>query len=111
MPVVRPRPTLFQDIRCSVNVVHNCNDNHCELQSTHQIQQENEGTQRFAKRVSHKNPDELILNCGQMRSARLISALYPPIPPTNHQELTRESAKKLWAKKHRGARARNEDAA
>ncbi|KAI4519101.1 hypothetical protein K525DRAFT_180095, partial [Schizophyllum commune Loenen D] len=75
------------DILCPASVVHNCKDNKCELRFSHVIQQEAEETAKRAKRVSHRNPDDLVLNTAQMRSANCFHKLYPPIPMMDRRQI------------------------
>ncbi|KAL1711581.1 hypothetical protein EV715DRAFT_160559, partial [Schizophyllum commune] len=59
-----------QEILCPANVAHNCKDNRCELIYSHVIHQEAEETAKRAKRVLHRNPEDLVLNTAQMRSSK-----------------------------------------
>ncbi|KAL1658102.1 hypothetical protein GGF50DRAFT_67939 [Schizophyllum commune] len=105
MPLVRPRALARilrpEDILCPASVVHNCKDNKCELRFSHVIQQEAEETAKRAKRVSHRNPDDLVLNTAQMRSANCFHKLYPPIPMMDRRQIIRCAAQKLFDRQKR----------
>ncbi|KAI5825258.1 hypothetical protein K523DRAFT_251457 [Schizophyllum commune Tattone D] len=105
MPMVRPKPSLRvisgEDIRCPVSVVHNCKDNQCPLSSTHIVRQESEHTQQRARRVVHRNIDDLILNTGQMRSSKVVGKLAAPAPSLDRQSIVVAAATKLLEKKKR----------
>ncbi|KAL1755500.1 hypothetical protein FB107DRAFT_290833 [Schizophyllum commune] len=105
MPLVRPSSSLRvihgKDILCPVCVVHNCKDNHCALSSTHVIRQESEHTEQRAKRVVHRNMDDLILNTGQMRSSTIVGKFSVPPPSMDRQSIIHDAARKLLEKKKR----------
>jgi hypothetical protein len=65
--------TLPQDIKCTINVQHNCADNKCQSMRTRVIFNEREETAHRALEVQHIHPDDLIINTGQMRDAAALS--------------------------------------
>ncbi|KAL1677158.1 hypothetical protein EV122DRAFT_214798 [Schizophyllum commune] len=105
MPVVRPGATLraleAEEILCPANVAHNCKDNRCELIYSHIIHQEAEETAKRAKRVLHRNPEDLVLNTAQMRSSKYFTKLYTPIPVADRSSIVRDAARKLLEKQKR----------
>ncbi|KAJ7716484.1 hypothetical protein DFH07DRAFT_907412 [Mycena maculata] len=60
---------LIKDIKCTVNIQHNCVDNKCQSTRTRVILNEREATAERALQVEHNVPDDMIINTAQMRDA------------------------------------------
>ncbi|KAK0434671.1 uncharacterized protein EV420DRAFT_1282461 [Desarmillaria tabescens] len=70
---------LSQDILCTVNVQHDCIQNHCEAEKVVPLLQEGEMTSELRERIVHqRNPDQMVLNTAQMRSAKHIQPFQVP---------------------------------
>lgn len=66
---------MGQDIRCTVNVQHNCVDSGCNTELMQcATQQEQEKASGVALRVAHSGHTEYILNVSQMRDASELMA-------------------------------------
>ncbi|TFK70456.1 hypothetical protein BDN72DRAFT_838978 [Pluteus cervinus] len=62
----------------SIGTFHNCAAQGCSLTRTREVQQERKPTGRFENEVLHtKNPNDLLLNLAQLRSAQHIQHLQP----------------------------------
>ncbi|KAJ7478788.1 hypothetical protein B0H11DRAFT_2423771 [Mycena galericulata] len=59
----------IQDIKCTINIQHNCVDNNCQSTRTRVIFNEREATSERALQVQHTARDDMIINTGQMRDA------------------------------------------
>ncbi|KAJ6548283.1 hypothetical protein B0H10DRAFT_1644577, partial [Mycena sp. CBHHK59/15] len=58
-----------QDIKCTVNIQHNCADNKCWSTWTRVIFNEREKTSQHALAIEHLSKSDLIVNTAQMRDA------------------------------------------
>ncbi len=66
-----------QNILCTVNVQHDCIKNGCSAERVAPVRQEGELTSELREQIVHRrNPQEIILNTAQMRSARLIQPFH-----------------------------------
>ncbi|KII94845.1 hypothetical protein PLICRDRAFT_693166 [Plicaturopsis crispa FD-325 SS-3] len=65
-----PKLLAFKDVLAAVNTIHNCAANNCHVAQTRIVVQERQRTERTENQVEHsKNPDDLLLNLAQLRSA------------------------------------------
>ncbi|VDC01359.1 unnamed protein product [Peniophora sp. CBMAI 1063] len=71
----------FKNLVCLVNVQHNCADNNCDMSGSAKLIQEREDTGRTVPRVKHHNPDDIMLNIAQQRSARYVGVFRAPVQP------------------------------
>ncbi|KAJ7020784.1 hypothetical protein C8F04DRAFT_1213983 [Mycena alexandri] len=62
----------LKDIKCTVNIQHNCADNKCRTTRTRVIYNEREETSQRALNVEHFFESDLIVNTAQMRDAALL---------------------------------------
>ncbi|KAF8139364.1 hypothetical protein K438DRAFT_2117929, partial [Mycena galopus ATCC 62051] len=65
----------IRDIKCTVNIQHNCADNKCRSTRTKAIFNEREQISDRALAVEHVSPSDLIINTGQMRDAASLNSL------------------------------------
>ncbi|KIJ46220.1 hypothetical protein M422DRAFT_92227, partial [Sphaerobolus stellatus SS14] len=75
-----------QDVKCTVNMQHNCQSNSCPLGLIHTVVQEREDSEQRALRIKHINSGDLILNTPQMRDARFVSLFKSNVRPLNRTE-------------------------
>ncbi|KAJ7658765.1 hypothetical protein DFH06DRAFT_936718, partial [Mycena polygramma] len=61
------------DIQCTVNIQHNCADNKCTLTHSQVVYQERGKTAERSLALQHFDPDDRIVNTGQMRDAELLA--------------------------------------
>ncbi|KAG6913997.1 hypothetical protein DXG01_002988 [Tephrocybe rancida] len=106
------------DIKCTVNVQHNCAKHSCTLGTEIAIIEERENTGQSYMGVLHKVPEDLILNTAQMRDAVHITPFHPRMPQFNREEVITRAAlleindrKKRQAKQADLAAAKNAGAA
>ncbi|KAL1756891.1 hypothetical protein FB107DRAFT_210543, partial [Schizophyllum commune] len=69
----------FKECLAAVSVFHNCKRNNCITTRTRPVVRERQRTRLLEWEVKHeKNPDDLVLNLAQLRSASLLQELQPP---------------------------------
>ncbi|KAE9383725.1 hypothetical protein BT96DRAFT_1105543, partial [Gymnopus androsaceus JB14] len=86
--LVRP-----EDVRCVVNIQHNCCDNKCPVTRTATVMKEREESKEKELRVQHINSASLVLNSAQMRSAAYLKPFRRNITPLNREEIIRNSVR------------------
>ncbi|PBK72224.1 hypothetical protein ARMSODRAFT_853501, partial [Armillaria solidipes] len=63
----------LEDVLCTVNVQHDCIKNGCGAERVAPVRQEGELTSELREQIIHwRNPQDIVLNTAQMRSARFI---------------------------------------
>ena len=96
---------------------HNCNKHKCSTKDTKIICQEQEDTETLVPAVHHKNLNDLVLNCSQMRSAMHFEHFRVAVPSLDrewaiHQGAAREIHTRLEkGKRKTKARGQNNSAA
>ncbi|KAK7016987.1 hypothetical protein VNI00_018785 [Paramarasmius palmivorus] len=89
-------PLPLNKVLCAVNVQHDCIRNKCKVQQTAVVRQERHDTELRRGRVIHLgNPDDVVLNTAQMRSAKFVQEFRIPAPilpmaATLHESSQRE---------------------
>jgi len=73
-------PHLFV---CLLNVQRNCLVNRCDASATRPVMQEREQTSETTARIRRHNPQGVMINVAQMRSARHLRAYRHPAPKAN----------------------------
>ncbi|KAJ7270338.1 hypothetical protein C8J57DRAFT_1435474 [Mycena rebaudengoi] len=63
----------IQDIKCTINIQHNCVDNKCQSTRARVVFNEREATSERTLEVQHISPDDLIINTAQMRDAAALN--------------------------------------
>lgn len=81
-----------RDIKCAVNVQHNCVKHKCRLTSSRVVYQEHEVMDRLDKGVSHTVPDDVVLNTAQMRDAIYLSPFRPQMPSYDRDTIITSAA-------------------
>ncbi|KAJ3558207.1 hypothetical protein NP233_g11552 [Leucocoprinus birnbaumii] len=96
------------NVLCVVNVQHNCYQNQCKPVRTRRVMQERELREELlTEEIQHTEPNDLILNTGQMRSSAYLQAfrsVYQALPITEIQQIVAESVL-LEIEKQKGAQA------
>ncbi|KAJ6631547.1 hypothetical protein B0H10DRAFT_1772594, partial [Mycena sp. CBHHK59/15] len=114
---VQPVPTEHQsvraqNIRCTVNVQHNCADNKCRTTRTRVVLAEREKTSQRELAVEHITGSDLIVNVGQMRDAATLDPFRFTPNALITADIIRSSAEQSFAdrqKQKKNAKARAED--
>lgn len=73
------RLIVKQALLCAANLQHRCNIHACTPSDFRYVRQEGQATSRTQAWVSHKVPDDLLLNTARMRDAALMERLRYPI--------------------------------
>ncbi|KAJ7919964.1 hypothetical protein B0H13DRAFT_2230810 [Mycena leptocephala] len=68
------RHVCIKDIKCTVNIQHNCADNKCRSTWSRVILNEREKTSERSLAVEHLSNSDLIINTAQMRDAAALNA-------------------------------------
>ncbi|KAJ7877373.1 hypothetical protein B0H14DRAFT_2342375, partial [Mycena olivaceomarginata] len=63
------------DIKCTVNIQHNCADNKCQSSRTRVVVNEREKTSERSLAVQHISNADLIIKTAQMRDAAALNVL------------------------------------
>ncbi|KAJ6542980.1 hypothetical protein B0H19DRAFT_1212717 [Mycena capillaripes] len=98
-------PTFWaMELRCTVNVQHNCLDNHCGATTSIPVFQERIQTTQTQARVAHtQNIDDVVLNTAQMRDAMFVQRFRLDSPRVNEDEfdalIHQSAAKEIDARK------------
>ncbi|KAJ7806474.1 hypothetical protein B0H14DRAFT_2226427, partial [Mycena olivaceomarginata] len=58
-----------QDIKCTINIRHNCADNKCRTTHSRVVVHERETTSERALAIEHRTEDDLIVDTAQMCDA------------------------------------------
>ncbi|KAF8150578.1 hypothetical protein B0H34DRAFT_801520 [Crassisporium funariophilum] len=82
-----------KDIKCTVNVQHNCIQHSCTLTNSRVVFQEREATENFYLGVRHLTPNDLVLNTAQMCDAKHIRPFRPPFSPLNRELIVLQATK------------------
>ncbi|KAJ7780683.1 hypothetical protein DFH07DRAFT_910197 [Mycena maculata] len=85
----------IKDIKCTVNIQHNCADNKCRTTRTRVILNEREKTSERGLEVEHLSKSDLIINTAQMRDAAALNAFRwkpSPLVTANIIQLAAEKA-------------------
>ncbi|KAJ6569397.1 hypothetical protein B0H19DRAFT_1257049 [Mycena capillaripes] len=93
-----------QELLCTVNVQHNCLDNHCGATTSIPVFQERIQTTQTQARVAHtQNIDDVVLNTAQMRDAVFVQRFRLNSPRVNEDEfdalIHQTAAKEIDARK------------
>lgn len=80
-------------ILCITNVQHNCAAHRCQLTKQVAVVQEREASTKYANRLHHEHPEDLMLNMAQMRSASFRSQFHISPPPLVPQQAIEEGAR------------------
>lgn len=101
-----------KDILCTVNAQHNCAAHKCETSQIRPIYQERENTGQMKAGVVHsRQPEDFILNTGQMRDAIHVQRHRVPSPGNLdadaiiHASVALEVAKQKSARKAKDSEA------
>ncbi|KAJ7929641.1 hypothetical protein B0H13DRAFT_2228460 [Mycena leptocephala] len=99
--IQQPDGILLQkaiDLLCTVNVQHNCLDNHCAATAMIPVFQERTETTQTAARVAHaQNENDIVLNTAQMRDAAHIQKFRLDSTPMDLSIVVHQSAAKELA--------------
>lgn len=101
--------TWSKDLLCTVNVQHNCMDNHCAATASIPLYQERTKTAQTIARIAHtQNLHDLVLNTAQMRDAVLVQPYRLNSTPMDFERIIHQSvAKEIGLrKKHTTATAK-----
>ncbi|KAF8156763.1 hypothetical protein B0H34DRAFT_783108 [Crassisporium funariophilum] len=105
------RPASW-DVKCTVNVQHNCVEHLCTLANSRVVFQEREATENFHLGVRHIMPNDFVLNTAQMRDAKHILPCRPPFSPLDREQIVLQAAKlKIVERKKKKAKQAAMDAA
>ena len=77
---------------CVVNVQHNCAAHICVAVRDRVVRQEREVVLERASIIKHEQPDDLVLNCAQMRSHRYVQHFYNPLGKVDRESSIHEGA-------------------
>ncbi|KAF7358543.1 hypothetical protein MVEN_00905200 [Mycena venus] len=81
-----------KDLLCTVNVQHNCMDNHCAATDSIPVYQERTKTAHTMARIAHtQNLHDLVLNTAQMRDAVLVQPYCLNSMPMDFQRIVHQS--------------------
>ena len=83
---------ILQKLVCVVNVQHNCAAHQCKVAQTRRVRQEREVLSTLAPTICHDVPDDLVLNCAQMRSYAYVQQFFEPMPGENREHCIHEGA-------------------
>ncbi|KAF8156771.1 hypothetical protein B0H34DRAFT_859450 [Crassisporium funariophilum] len=101
-----------KDVKCTVNVQHNCVEHLCTLANSRVVFQEQEATENFHLGVRHIMPNDFVLNTAQMRDAKHILPFRPPFSPLDQEQIVLQAAKlKIVERKKKKAKQAAMDAA
>ncbi|KAJ6521031.1 hypothetical protein B0H19DRAFT_1086555 [Mycena capillaripes] len=64
----------IKDVKCTINIQHNCADNNCRSARTRIILNEREETSERSLAIQHISSSDLIINTAQMRDAAALDA-------------------------------------
>lgn len=79
---------------------HNCAVYHCTTVRERPVQQEREMVAKLAFTICHNVPDNLLLNCMQMRSYQYIQHFFQAPAAENHDQAIHEGTAREIADRH-----------
>ncbi|KAF7971893.1 hypothetical protein HWV62_19513 [Athelia sp. TMB] len=75
----RTQMLAFEDILCTISTIHNCAAHHCQITRTRPLIQERQTTLQHENEITHTiEPNDIVLNLAQMRSAEWTQVFQPP---------------------------------
>lgn len=89
---------VCQDLLCTVNVQHNCVEQHCQASGSQPIYQERQLTKNTRPIITHvRVPNDLVLNTAQMRDAIYVQQFHIASENLDLDEIVHQSAVKELA--------------
>ncbi|KAJ7126468.1 hypothetical protein C8R43DRAFT_897899 [Mycena crocata] len=91
----------IKDIKCTVNVQHNCADNKCRSTRTRIVFNEREKTSNRALAVEHNSKSDLVVNTAQMRDAAYLDKFRWTPPALVRKNIIHEAAEKAYSERQK----------